>query len=708
LAKRLAPRGWTPRLSSAAAGLILLVAVVAVAVSANWSAGTRVSWENLLAPYSKGTPLPDGFRISEIRRGPRNDVVVTVERPEDGAAVEVHVAQRGQWPGVLESESFGIGYEELHSPAVERAAVTKVLADAIREHDGGLPSPDAIPLGPSFDPTVLPWWLEMLRGERGLLLGGSLSLIALIGISPSPYAALAGLLWAVAALLAIGMGMPFDVLDVGASWLPPAALLLLLGCAVLRRHVHSRDDRLLALGLFGIAMALRAGLGPWGPLHVNGMGPSWVAGASRAPLLLAAYGPGYTEIFTAITRLTPSRPDWAIFASNALFSALLPPLAFVLAQLMGTGRHAALAAGLLLAIDPVSIRMASTESYFPAIIFFCSSAAVSLLFAVREMERGKRSWAATWVVGAGLLLAQAARIHPAAWAPVATIPLVILASARATLATRLLMCLASGVVIGGMLVATSGGVLLNVFGNVRSGTLMYPPSTPPYGNLIYLAAAVAAYAFLVRRPWFAVAAGVPLAAMFMTSAWYGQSWIWQQCYDRLYLTVPLIAVVAALAGLLRQRWFAVTLALVAAFMWFSFARPLIGERTTEHLEYHWLREQLARLPAECRIIHVAGAGNRGVALPTYVRLQAAEAVEIRAGEEYTLAQALAPASCIYYVRTSLCSTPEGRNACAQVENRLRLERVARAVFPAWPSSRHAPYDTDSVETSIAHAVPVGT
>ena len=46
---------------------------------------------------------------------------------------------------------------------------------------------------------------------------------------------------------------------------------------------------------------LRLALGPWGPLHVNGHGPRFVAGAARDPADIAAYGPGYGEIFRMLS-----------------------------------------------------------------------------------------------------------------------------------------------------------------------------------------------------------------------------------------------------------------------------------------------------------------------------------------------------------------------------------------------------------------------
>jgi hypothetical protein len=139
-----------------------------------------------------------------------------------------------------------------------------------------------------------------------------------------------------------------------------------------------------------VALGLRLALGPWGPLHVNGHGARFVAGAVRAPEGIAAYGPGYREIFAPIAALAPSSPDWAIFACNALFSTLVTPLAFAIGRMTGLAASAACAAALLLAIDPIAIRMGATETYFAAIAFFSTAGTAVMLVALREIEAGRR------------------------------------------------------------------------------------------------------------------------------------------------------------------------------------------------------------------------------------------------------------------------------------------------------------------------------
>jgi hypothetical protein len=55
--------------------------------------------------------------------------------------------------------------------------------------------------------------------------------------------------------------------------------------------------------------------------------------------------------------------------------------------------------------------------------------------------------------------------------------------------------------------------------------------------------------------------------------------------------------------------------------------------------------------------------------------------------------------CLYYARTSLCASVEGREACEAIERDPRLSPVeeGRASFPAAPSFDALPYDRDRVE-----------
>ena len=676
-----------------AGALALVVGIAALAAPPH----EHATWETLLAPYATGTPLPAGFRIQDIRRGPENSVVIAVARPDGAATIEVVVVERGRWSGDRQSQSFTIEYEVPRSPAAEREGVTQLLADTIRSHDHGLPSPDAVPLR-AGDPSVLPWWLEMLRGARGVLFGASLILIALIALHGSPGLAWAGVALGMTDVAARVAGTPLLRPDIGAVWtLPAAAVLLLLA---LRRHSRPRGDILPVVAVAAAALALRVALGPWGPLHVNGQGPRFVAGATYDPADIAAYGPGYREMFAPVVALLPSSPDWAIFACNALFSALLTPLAFAIGRATGLATSAAFVAAALLAIDPVAIRMGATEAYFASIAFLGTAASAALLLAVQTRVAGDGVRATALVVAAGLLLAAAARIHPCAWVLMATAPFVVLAADAGDWPRRVGMLVFAGAISGGVLLLTSASALLDVLGNMRAGTI-FTPEPPSPAPLLWLALAAAVYAVISPLRRLALPAAICIAAMVMTHQAFDASWIWEQSYFRLYLTLPVIAVVACIpAPLLRRRSLLLVAAPLLVLAWIRFGLPIVAGRTTEQLEYRWVRDQIERLPSECRVIHVVAAGKRALTLPTYVRPETtAVAMDLR--QPGTIEAALSPAACVYYVHSSLCSTTDGRPECAAIERRLTLVPVARTSFAAAREIETFSHDGGPVEVSIA-------
>ncbi len=687
----------TKRASCVAGALALLVGVAALAV--RFSPATESStWETLLSPYGDGVPLPDGFRVVEIRRGSGNEVVVALRRPDDRATVEVVIAERGRWKSAHGSRSFTIDYELPRSSAAERDAVTALLAETIASRDQGLPTPAAVPLR-AGDSTVIPWWLETLRGTRGMLFGASLVVLALLVLVRSPAVGRAAIALGAIAVTARLAGLPRLRPDVGAAWTMTTSVVLLV-LALRGRRFRPVTALWPPIAVAAIALVLRLALGPWGPLHVNGHGARFVADAARDPADIAAHGPGYAEIFGPVAALVPASPDWAIFACNAVLSALVPPLAFAIGLMTGLATSAAIVAALLLAVDPVAIRMGATETYFAAIVFLTTAGSAALLLALHETDAGRR-WRAAALVGVGaLLVSEAARIHPCAWALMATVPFIVVAGDVGSLRTRLLVLVVAAAMSGGVLLLTSASVLLDVLGNIRSGTLFRPPVPSP-SVLIWIAMGAAAYLALAPRRRFALPAAIAVAMMVMTRQAFGASWIWQQSYFRLYLTIPLLAAIACLPPtVFRRRRIALAATPVLVLAWIRFAWPIVAARTTEHLEYRWVREQLRRLAPECRVIHLASAGIRLLMLPTYAG-PAREAVAMDLRKPWTIDAALAPVACLYYVHTSLCSTTDGRPACDAIERRLTLVPIARAAFTVGREVETFSYDTRTVETIIA-------
>lgn len=686
-----------------AVAVALLMASAVVWIAPSILRPAPGSWDELLAPYSRGAPLLDEFRVAAVRRGAARDVIVEIVDAEGRLAAEVHVLPRGVWSGVRESESFAIAYETPRSPSARRDDITELLAETVRARDRGLPAPDLIPLSSGLDATLLPRWLGAASGWPAVAVGASMFALGLLTLAPTSVTAAAGALVGAAGLVLAAVDPPDGGLDAFGPWAVPAAFALLWMGSRRRRVVAA--EWIWAAAVTAIALLLRLLLGAWGPMHVNGYGPRFVAGATVDPAAIAAYGPGYAELFGPVAALAPAQPDWAIFAANAVLSAFAVTLAFALGRRLGMERRAAFAAGLLLAVDPIAIRTAATESYVPLVAFLCAAAAIALVEAGEAFAARAGARAVGCTTAAGLLLIAAARIHPAAWLPVAVALLFAGAGRSDGLRIRATALAAAAVTIGGLALATSGDALLDVYSNVRSGVLMQPPRPHSLQPLVWpagLVVACAAAGGAGRR--IAIAAAAALAAMLLTRHLYGQSWIWQQSYDRLFLAVPVLAVVGGvLAPLWRRPAVFAAIAVCVTAAWFRYATPIVAARTTDHLEYRWLRERLRDIPTECRVIHVASSGDRGVEIPTYVRGARAPSVAIQSRSPQTLDAALAPVECLYYVRTSLCSSAEARDRCDTFEKQLRMEIVERTSFPAAPSSPLIPYDRDPVEVWLARA-----
>ncbi len=62
---------------------------------------------------------------------------------------------------------------------------------------------------------------------------------------------------------------------------------------------------------------------------------------------------------------------------------------------------------------------------------------------------------------------------------------------------------------------------------------------------------------------------------------------------------------------------------------------------------------------------------------------------------------LAGERCVVYVRSSLCSSPEGRPLCDAAEAQLPLTPLARTALPAVPSRSGLTYDRDPVEVGLS-------
>ena len=67
----------------------------------------------------------------------------------------------------------------------------------------------------------------------------------------------------------------------------------------------------------------------------------------------------------------------------------------------------------------------------------------------------------------------------------------------------------------------------------------------------------------------------------------------------------------------------------------------------------------------------------------------------------TIDAALSPAACLVYLRTSVCSTTDGRPDCDAIERRLTLVPIASTSFAASDEFETFSHDRDPVEAAMA-------
>jgi hypothetical protein len=268
------------------ARVVLAVALAAIGVTLAWPGlevpvAPSITWAGLLAPLGPGRAVESGFELGVPGRGSEHDLVMVATRPT-GAHVEVHIIDRGQWPDILETATFGVAYETPRTTATEAeaVAVTKAVWTAVRANDpGGLGSVDGIPLTPGAPAVpVSERTFVRLRGTRGQVVGIAIACATLLFATlPS------GAAWSAAWLFVLGLlvraprlGLPFpidqDVQRMFTGHLPIGQILTGAGL----------DDRHPPLYFLVLHVAQWAGQS-----EAVGRAPAVLAGALLGPAVIA-------------------------------------------------------------------------------------------------------------------------------------------------------------------------------------------------------------------------------------------------------------------------------------------------------------------------------------------------------------------------------------------------------------------------------------
>lgn len=197
--------------------LLLLAAAAALLAPAPRDDGQR-SWADLIAPLAVGQAVARGYVLSPPRRGDAHDVVFVARRaagPDWPAArVELHVVERGRWPGIAETRSFGVAWEVPRpgaaqvAPEADALAVRDALAAAIAAHDPGGLSVDAVSLTAEPPAPLVARILARGATPRGVLAAAA-GTLALLQLAALPHGG-----GAVGALLfALGLALRLPALD---------------------------------------------------------------------------------------------------------------------------------------------------------------------------------------------------------------------------------------------------------------------------------------------------------------------------------------------------------------------------------------------------------------------------------------------------------------------------------------------------------------
>ena len=484
-------------------------------------------------------------------------------------------------------------------------------------------------------------------------------------------------------------------------WLLGAALALLVVAAA-RGLRPDRRELWLMVAIATVAAVARIVWGVWGPLHVNGQGPLWIRGAI-VPDALASYGPGYYELFGWLTRLGAA-PDRIIFAANAFLSALSPALLYAVARLVGVERGGALAAAVVLAADLVTIHTAASELYIWPQIALVLAVQVALGIFVQARLRADRLAGALALAAASLLGAATARIQPVGYLPLAISPLVVLCAGRPPLwRERIVLAGEAAAAIGAVVLLTTGGTIVHALRDSPVSAHGIVSVLHAQGaDLWILVLPIAVW--IVRRwarpPWLPLIAACSLVLMWMVESSFQRHPYQQLFYARLCWPGVLIGAASLLPQRLQGTAWAIGVGLVVAAALQVSAWPYLGTPTTEQREYAFLQEVLPGMPPTCTLASVSRAGKRVWEIPVYL-MPSRAAREIEDGSQ--LRDAIEGADCLVYVRSSLCSSVEGRPLCDSVEHQAPLERVASRIFAAAPSDVDLPYDRSEVEVVVLRA-----
>jgi len=296
--------------------------------------------------------------------------------------------------------------------------------------------------------------------------------------------------------------------------------------------------------------------------------------------------------------------------------------------------------------------------------------------------------------GAGCLIAQAARIHPIGWLPLATLALVV-PCLGGPLRARALRSAIAALLIAAVVALTSLMPMLHVLGGELGQRWL--PATSIQPSLPRMLLFLPLWLLTQRRIQDAIAVvalGCCVELAIAANSLGAASRLIRDAYVTLYLPALLAAGGAYLASL---RWSSLRLvaavALGVAPLGLGLARrqaylTLPTDAQEVQLLTAWLRD----MPKPGSVLYLGRAGQRVLLLPRYD-----PGITIFQAETNGRPPPFSGARDLRYYRSSLCSTAEGRATCEELESRLELEPEAVVQLPSVASLPYLPLPPGSIE-----------
>ena len=502
--------------------------------------------------------------------------------------------------------------------------------------------------------------------------------------------------------------------------LPWRLLLALIGLGglLVYRSLYRRTTSVQIIDLVPVlfsvvAFVVRPKIGPFVFFHQNGQGPHWVSNAlsvANSNELYGPsafmYGPGYRELFGWVTPLESPSPEIGIGIFQSFLASFTCVAGYSIARSVGAKKWFALLISLTLLLDPLALRLTNSESHFGAQIALLYMASWALsVGTVGKSFRSIPYWVS--IVVAGLFIAQAARIHPAAWVPSATIPFIVILQRgslirRATngaicaLSMGLIVLLFAGQEISEVLGGQLGESWIHVASNQHLSSRLFEEKR--YIFLAVFLLGLTFYAFKTKHTRLGVMALVFVLTiavrrwpLFVGIA-KEQPWI-EAAHLRLFgpLLVALFANLSAIVWSycpLRFRkkqhliyWGAIPALSITAFA----VTPTLTMLPTDAQEQLFAMSWRTKVPAGSIVYYLERfePHERVLSLPLYPSKRNEMPVPV-AIHSFVSIPVLEPGA--FYYRSHLCSLPKGQHACQQLESAAQLELVDQKTLSALGSA----------------------